>query len=245
MKSPPTILDRIPRKARVIIDLVVAAALLLACWYAAGCPVPGEEAKFRRAERSAMVGPSVLLDRLFIQSDWPYTQYNLLRIGDGGDGIVFYMMRTGAGASSQYDKLEYRRKTDGILLTPLPTWYMANYPPEGTLYVPLLLFVDDTAAVKATVRLTLDDGSEYEMTQVRDWHNHVLLSDSELEGYRTGSVRDGFFLFEQAVTEQEWQEGFLRLMGSDYQAPAVIELYDQSNQLIRTVDYTIRSRAGD
>ena len=93
--------------------------------------------------------------------------------------------------------------------------------------------------------MTLDDGSEYEMTQVRDWRNHVLLSDSELEGYRTGSVRDGFFLFEQAVTEQEWQEGFLRLMGSDYQATAVIELYDQSNQLIRTVDYTIRSRAGD
>ena len=33
--------------------------------------------------------------------------------------------------------------------------------------------------------------------------------------------------------------------GSSREWPAVIELYDRENQLIRTVDYTIRSRAGD
>ena len=246
MKSPPTILDRIPRKARAVVDLVLALALLLACYYASGCPVPGEEARFRRMEKDAMVGPSVLLDRLYLRGDWPYAGYNLLLIGDEGDGIVFDMMRTG-DVSSQYDTLAYRQKTGSILLTALPTWtwYVDSpYPPDEMLYVPLFLFVDDPAAVKATVRLTLSDGSECTMSQVRSWQNHALLTESELEGYRTGSVQDSFFLFEQPVTQAQWEEVWSRLMLRDSrdEVPAVIELYDSSNQLIRTVDYTIRSR---
>ena len=129
--SPPTIIDkineRIPRKARIAVDLLLAAALLIGIYAAAGSPAFGEEARFRRAEKVGLVGPSVQLDRIFLRSDWPYTAYNLLYIGDDGDQILFYAMRTGIGVSSESDRLSRREKTDGVLLTPLPTLLRRSY----------------------------------------------------------------------------------------------------------------------
>ena len=162
--------------------------------------------------------------------------------------------------------LTRREKTDGVLLTALPSDAVFPHYLETALSVPLLLFVDDPAAVKATVRLTMSDGSVLTMTQIRDWHNHELLSESERDGYVTGNVRDNFFLFEHIVSPDwqqdweaeyerprvydEWQLDWVGLMetntrfsNSRSEWPALIELYDADNQLIRTVDYTIRSRA--
>jgi len=268
MKKLKRLFDRIPRIVRILIDLLLAVALLL-CWYIAkGSPAFGEEAAFRRAEQAGMVGPSVLLDRLFTSSDWPFVNYNLLLIGDDGDSILFYTMHTGRNTSTSMDNVLTRReKTDGILLTTLPSDGVP-FAHQRPTSVPLLLFVDDPAAVKATVRLTMSDGSVLTMTQIRDWHNHGLLSESEQAGYVTGTVRDSFFLFEHTVspdwqqdwaaereqpdTYDEWQTDWIDLLytnsryaGSTGEWPAAIELYGADNRLIRTVDYTIRSRAGD
>lgn len=251
MKSPPTIIDRIPRKARVIVDILLALALLLGCIYARGCPVSSETAKLRRAEKAAMVGQSVPLDRLFMRSEWPYVGYNLLRVGDDGDGVVFYMMRTGSGISADNDVLTRRDKTDGILLTTLPCHIADDYyPPEGPFHVPLLLFVDDPAAVRAVVHLSLPDGSEATMSQVRGEGNPARFNESE---WIAGCVRKNIFLFQFPVTERMWQETWFHLMSTNSyldsnsraEFPVLIELYDRENQLIRTVDYVIRSRAGD
>lgn len=268
MKQLRQALDRIPRIVRILIDLLLAAVLLL-CWYIAkGSPAFGEEATFRRAEQAAMVGPSVLLDRLYTRSDWPFVNYNLLLIGDDGDSVLFYTMQTGKRSTSMDNVLTRREKTDGVLLTALPSDAVFSHYLETALSVPLLLFVDDPAAVKATVRLTMSDGSVLTMTQIRDWHNHELLSESERDGYVTGNVRDNFFLFEHIVSPDwqqdwaaeyerprvydEWQSDWIGLMEtntrfshSHSEWPAVIELYDAQNRLIRTVDYTIRSRALD
>ena len=252
MKSPPTILDRIPRKARVIVDLVLAIALLLSCWYARGCPLPGEEVRFRRAEQGAMVGPSVLLDRLNMRSDWPDTGYNVLRIGDDGDEILFYsirIMRGSRGGRFLSDSLLCREKTDGILLTTLPTWFMPPFSEWSPNSVPLLLFVDDPAAVRAAITITLSDGKELTMSQVRGEGCAALFGEDE---WIAGCVRERFFLFEHRLTSGEWDSDWSKLMetnagysASSQEWPAVIALYDRENQLIRTVDYTIRSRAGD
>ena len=93
MKILRKALDRIPRKARIVIDLLLAAALLLGVYVASDSPPWGVEASFRRAERAAMVGPSVLLDRLDMRSDWPDTGYQVLLIGDDGDEILFDSIR--------------------------------------------------------------------------------------------------------------------------------------------------------
>lgn len=248
MKSPPTILDRIPRKARAVVDLVLALALLLACYYASGCPVPGEEARFRRMEKDAMVGPSVLLDRLNMRSDWPDTGYHVLRIGDGGDEILFYSIRNMQGGRFLSDDLFCREKTDGILLMTLPTRYRPPFSEWSPNSVPLLLFADDPAAVRAAVTITLSDGKELSMSQVRGAGSSALFGEDE---WIAGCVRERFFLFEHRLTSGEWNSGWSELMETnagyscDREWPAVIELYDADNRLIRTVDYTLRSRAGD
>ena len=252
MKSPPTIIDRIPRKARAVVDLVLALALLLACYYASGWPVFGEEARFRRAEKDAMVGPSMLLDRLNIRSDWPDTGYHVLRIGDDGDEIMFYsirIMQTSAGGAFLSDDLLCREKTDGVLLTTLPTRYRPPFSEWSLNSVPLLLFVDDPAAVRAVITITLSDGKELAMSQVRGEGSAALFGE---DAWIAGCVRERFFLYGHPLASGEWDSDWSKLMetnagysASSQEWPAVIALYDRENQLIRTVDYTIRSRAGD
>ena len=251
MKSPPTIIDRIPRKARAVVDLVLALALLLACYYASDCPVPGEVAAFRRAEQAAMVGPSVMLDRISMRSDWPDTGYHVLRIGDAGGEILFYsirIMRGGRGGRFLSDDLFCREKTDGILLTTLPTRFSPPFSAVSPHSVPLLLFVDDPAAVRAVITITLSDGKELAMSQVRGEGSYALFGEDERIA---GCVRERFFLFEHRLASGEWDSDWSKLMETnagdscDQEWPAVIELYDADNRLLRTVDYTIRSRAGD
>ena len=248
MKRLRKALDRIPRIARIGIDLLLAAALLL-CWYVArDCPPWGEEAAFRRAEKAAMVGPSVLLGRLNMRSDWPDTGYHVLRIGDGGDEILFYSIRNMQGGRFLSDDLFCREKTDGILLTTLPTRYRPPFSEWSPNSVPLLLFADDPAAVRAAVTITLSDGKELSMSQVRGAGSSALFGEDE---WIAGCVRERFFLFEHRLTSGEWNSGWSELMETnagyscDREWPAVIELYDADNRLIRTVDYTLRSRAGD
>lgn len=256
MKKLKRLFDRVPRPARVFIDLLLAAALLLCATVARGFPFSGEDGRFRRAEQAAMVGPSRLLDRFYVHGDWPFVNYTRLLIGDDGDTILFFCLRTGTGNFSTNNVLVRREKTDGILLTTLPVesyvTLRGSYPGSGELSVPLLLFVDDPAAVKARLRMPLSDGSELTLVQIRDWHNHALLSESEKDGYVTGTVRDGFFLFDHPVTETEWESDWVELMEINglygtvsAERSVTIELYDADNELIRTVDYTIRSRAGD
>lgn len=259
MKKLKRLLARIPRPLRIFVDLLLAAALFLGAAAVQGFPFSGEEGRFRRAEQAAMVGPSRLLDRIYVHGDWPFVNYNRLLIGDDGDTILFFALRTGSGNASTNGILLRREKTDGILLTTLPvesyvSLYGMNLVYNGSdgISVPLLLFVDDPSAVKAKLRLTLSDGSVLALVQIRDWHNHALLSEGERAGYVTGTVRDGFFLFEHPVTEAEWAADWMDLMETNRcdsagsgQWPVTIELYDAENELIRTVDYTIRSRAGD
>ena len=255
MKTLRQALDRIPRPVRVLVDLLLVALLLQVRYIARGSPPFCEEAAFRRAEQAAMVGPSVLLDRMFTSGDWPFVNYNLLLIGDAGDSILFYTMHTGRNISTSMDNVLTRReKTDGILLTTLPTDIVmpSNALPPGPVRMPLFLFVDDPAAVKAKLHMTLSDGSELTLAQIRDWHNHELLSEEERIGYVTGTVRNQIFVFEHPITSAEWKSDWADIMRTNEHYPSTmgewpvtIELYDLDNHLIRTVDYTIRSRAGD
>ena len=128
MKKLRQILDRIPRPARVMIDLLLAALLLFCRAVVREFPFSGEEGYFRRAEQAAMVGPSVLIDRMFIHSEWPPVSYNRLLIGDDGDTILFFSTHNGQRISTSMSNVLIRReKTDGILLTTLPTDIVMPY----------------------------------------------------------------------------------------------------------------------
>ena len=247
MKDLREILYRIPKQLRILIDLLLAALLLFAWFVAIGGPRYGEEARFRRAEKANLVGPSELLDKMYVQGDWiPAFYYSRLLIGDDGDTILFYTSLNGKGSSSMDGVLIRREKTDGILLTTLPG--ESAEPVDGRtepLILPLFLFVDDPAAVRAEVRLKLSESFDVTLRQVRGAENGDW------------SVRDRYFLFRLPVSPEIWNsvdsgEALRNLVRTNepfsaaQQAfPATIRLYDGEDRLIETREYIIRSRAAE
>lgn len=230
---------KIPRQLRFVLDVLLALALLTAVYVALGCPFLGETALFRRAEKANLMGPSKIIDRLDVPKDWPTVSWNRLLIGDDGEEIVFWLQyrRTAPGPLIRLNK------TDGILLLPLPE---CGAPTAADLQkdcvVPLFLFADDPAAVKATVQLRLSGTDEITLTQVRGRIADIRAGDP-------GS-RERYFLFHIPVTREEWtlERGELihklldsytnvRYRPEGYQA--TIRLYDGEDRLIETREWIL------
>ena len=249
------LLRSIPKPLRILFDLLLAALLFFAWFVAIGGPRFGEEERFRRAEKANLVGPSVILDRIFTQGDWFPTTYNRLLIGDAGDEILFY--GTINERSSRYGVLTRREKTDGLLCTTLPqarSTIMSSYWPDGDavpeMVIPLFLFVDDPRAVRSEVRLKLTEDWEVTLEQYRG----ADTPPEELQGW---TVRDRYFLLLLPVPPETWDsqekaEALRSLLwtndpttvgGGEF--PATILLYDAEGRLLETRDYVIRSRIAD
>ena len=242
-------LHRIPKWVRILADLLLAALLFLVSYAARGGPRFGEVARFRQAEKANLVGPSVILDKMYVQGDWIPTHYQRLLIGDTGDEILFYTTVNGRGSTDMDGALIRREKTDGIRLTPLPGGLDEPvYGSPDPLIIPLFLFVDDPAAVQAKVSLKLLSDVEITYSQVRGKGGA-----GETEGWK----REKYFLFRLPIRPENWND----LDGDDIQhaivrtnqrysktrveIPATIRLYDGEGRLIETRDYVIRSRVAE
>ena len=187
MKGIRRILHHIPKPLRFLFDLLLAAVLFFAWFVARGGPRFGEENRFRQAEKANLVGPSVLLDKMYVQGDWIPTHYNRLLIGDSGDEILFYTLTNGRRNTEMDGALIRRDKSDGILLTPLPDGFTTPLEDAGKDFsIPLFLFVDDPAAVRAEVSLQLTEDREVTLNQYRG-----AGAPEEEQGW---SVREKYFL---------------------------------------------------
>ena len=230
---------KIPRRLRFALDALLALTLLTAVYVALGCPFGGETAMFRRAEKANLMGPSKIIDRLDARKDWLMVSWDRLLIGDDGEEIIFWTHRRGVKNGSLI-RLE---KTDGILLMPLPDCAAADA--ERLLkdsVMPLFLFADDPAAVKATVQLRLSETDEITLTQVRGEASDTRSEDA-------GS-RERYFLFRMPVTMEDWtlkRGGLIRDLLDSYRYtpcrpvgyPATIRLYDAEDRLIETREWTL------
>ena len=241
--------SRIPRKVRIVIDLFLILILLGVYYIALGSPLSGEEARFRRAEKAYLVGPSEILETINVSSAWtqPAYDYNRMIIGDDGDEILFYTFKVGKGTSSMDGVITRRQKADGILLTPIPmdtAYAIQRMEDELFQSLPLFLFVDDPAAVKATIGLKLSDTYEVTLTSVR----------GEEADASYGFRRMTFFEFDLPVTNDmvgtSDAELLVRLASTnshyDRSAdtfPVTIRLYDIHDELINEIEYIIKSRA--
>ncbi len=260
MRKALRLLHNIPKPLRILFDFLLAALLLFAWFVARGGPRFGEEERFRRAEKANLVGPSIILDKLYVQGDWIPTGYTRLLIGDAGDEILFYTLINGNGSSSMDRVLTRREKTEGLLLTTVPQMYTilsALSPLPSSWFgedvpvwvIPLFLFVDEPAAVRAEVRLQLTEDWEVTLSQYR--------GTGAPEEERGWSVREKYFLFSLPIPSETWDspekpEALNALLwindpttvrGGEF--PAEIRLYDAEGKLLETRDYVIRSRAAD
>ena len=259
MRKTLQLLRRIPKPLRIFFDLLLAALLFFAWFAARGGPRYGEEERFRRAEKANLVGPSVILDKMYVQGDWIPTGYTRLLIGDAGDEVLFFAAND--GRASRYGVLTRREKTEGILLTTVPqmytilstlsalpsSWYGEDVP---VWVIPLFLFVDEPAAVWAEVELQLTEDREVTLRQYR--------GTGAPEEERDWSVREKYFLFSLPIPPETWDspdapDAFNALLWTNdptltaggREFPAVIRLYDAEDRLLETRDYVIRSRAAD
>ncbi len=226
------------RKLRFFLDALLTLLLLMAVAAALSSRARGEEARFRRAEKADLAGPSEIIGSFDVPEDWPRVNYDRLLLGDDGEEIFFYLIREGGNSF-----LFRREKTGGILLTPAPSWNLKGTTPwrgEETV-LPLLLFAEDPAAVRAEVRIRLSDAWEPELTG-------GALETGEGEGFASGRV----FLLRIPVPKnaRHWKAELMQalLETNDVVAPgwgeypAVIRLYDEENALLETREYTVRSR---
>ena len=240
---------RIPKPLRILFDLLLAALLFFFCYVARGGPRFGEEARFRRAEKANLTGPSEILDKLDVQEDWIPTHYRRLLIGDAGDEILFFTTVNGKGSSDMDGVLIRREKTDGILLTPLPGGIEEPvYGVSEPLVIPLFLFVDDPAAVRAKISLRLLDDVEMTMSQARG---------GDGTGESEGWSRERYFLFHLPVSPRVWNsfdDSSLhhRLVRTNQrysktrtEVPVTIRLYDAAGRLIEKREYVVRSRVAE
>ena len=239
MKGIRRFLDRVPRPLRFAVDAVLVLALLLAWYVSAGCPAPGgKTAEFRRAEKAGMVGPSEILGGVPVYDNWPYVGYARLMIGDDGDAVLFYACETERYSSSR-GTLYRREKTDGLLLTTLPA-AAPLLPKIEYPAVPLFLFVDDPAALRAEVDLLLPSGKTETLSAARG-----SLSAEAGGGSDTGAR---FFLFQLYVTaaNHDTAESLMYCFSGTADLgdvhPAVIRLYDGEGKLLCARDYVIQAR---
>ncbi|MBR5701846.1 MAG: hypothetical protein IKX47_05210 [Oscillospiraceae bacterium] len=230
---------KISRPLRFALDALLALALLVAVYVALGCPILGETALFRRAEKANLMGPSKIIDRLNVPKDWPTVSWDRLLIGDDGEEIVFWTRSRGARSGS----LTRMEKAEGILLTPLPGYvYEDDFQPERDMSAPLFLFADDPAAVKATVRIRLSETDEVTLTQVR---GKLALRAGDAES------RERCFFFKIPVPQDSWmldRGEQVRLLLKAYEdrrpirtagIPVTIRLYDAEDRLIETREWTL------
>ena len=229
---------RMPRWLRFALDALLALVLLLAAYVSLGCPFRGETAAFRSAEKANLVGPSEIIDRMDIRKDWLYARWDRLLIGDDGEEVLFWFSRR----SPDTEVLRRCEKTEGMLLLPLPGCNVLTASNlQRDMAVPLFLFADDPAAVKATVCIRLSETDELTLTQVR----------GELAS-QTGDAdsREGYFLFSIPVTRESWtlNRGVqVRTLLWAYAyppyrpagIPVTIRLYDGEDRLLETREWTL------
>lgn len=230
---------RFSRKHRFFLDVALTLLLLLAIVAVVGIPAVGDEARFRRAEKEGLAGPSEILDQFPVPEEWSGVQYDRLLIADAGDEILFYPIY-----ENGYGTLYRREKTDGTLLTMPPTFILGTW---DLSVAPLFLFTDDPAAVKAEVQLRLSEDVVLELSQVRG----ADVPDEE----RDQHTRQRFFWFDIPMPENSWSKERALLWdlwetnsstaNSAAEFPATIRLYDADGMLLETREYIIRSRAMD
>lgn len=232
---------RIPRKLRFFLDVFLALILLFGFLLTREIPAVWDDTRFRRAEKANLAGPSEILDLFHVPEEWAPVGYARLLLADAGEEVLFCPFYTNYNG---YGALYRREKTDGILLTTPPSFLLGSW---DLSVVPLFLFADDPAAVRAEVQLRLSEDVVLELSQVRG----ADAPDEE----RDQHTRQRFFWFDIPMPENSWSKKRALLWdlwetnsstaNSAAEFPATIRLYDAGGMLLETREYVVRSRAMD
>lgn len=241
-----SILRRIPRPVRAIINLVLAVALAVLYYISIGCPALSFQQEFRRAERAHLIGRSKIVDTVT-----DYRDYDKMIVGETEHGVCFfgvydvtYGYSNGKNQTKPYYTFTYYEKTKDVTVAVAPNssliWGMAGAS------LPIYIFDTHPEAVRAEIRTTVSGEGTYFTIDGKK----VTGPFTETFTAEAGRSGDGYFRF--TLTDDDGKGslalGLLSRVASGEQLvsderdtiiPFTVRLYDASGDLIMEKELTI------
>lgn len=237
---------RIPRRVRIVRNLLLAAVLLCLFYIFAGCPDMTAEQGYQRALRRSLLGPGEVVGILNVDVNGGY---NRLLLGETGEGVTLYCYRhenlgflKGNTFSSWEGTLVYREKGETVTVVAAPGVDCTAYQEE--IHAPIILFDECPKAVRAELNMRLTgtyDSEDYEfaysLEAAREAGGYFVF-DLSAQGNKQAYWTEGFAI--ERLSRLYWDTG-----GRANEYPAVVRLYDRNNALIYEETLFFRSSFGE
>lgn len=226
-------LDKIPRKTQVVLNLFLILIFGLALYIFLDAPAFSLEHAFRRAEKRHMVGPSQILGVEQLETSYA----DQLVVAKTENGVILYADTSTLGDFG----FTYREKEQELMLCVTPVFLSSIRPPDGD-DLTVILFDDYPDAVRAE----LDLETFWEDNQTGKQYRYQY----SLSGQRTNP---GYIRLDMDVNWHDWQgvwdhpeNAAIRQLGHYAvnshvevpagEFPARVRLYDEAGRLICAKD---------
>lgn len=245
MKRLKEIWLRIPRPCRVLVNLILIAALAATFYVCIGTPTLTDEQAFRQEERANLLGPSTILFHEHVEN----YSYGKMILAETDQGIITWVDDSRFG-------FNYHEKTGDLTLVAAPKWWFDFGLENWEVHLPVFLLDDHPEAIRAEV--SLDIQGLYIHNLNGENRKEVLNHHFDLSAQRTG---EGFFYLPLILPAKEstyashGAEGYaLDILSQTFTnrwntiAPqsnasitALVRLYDEQGDLVAERELTIRS----
>lgn len=234
MRKLRMLVSRLPRKARICLNILTIALAVFLIYVFAGSPAFTVTTAFRRAEKAQLVGPSEILARLRPEG----AEYDHLVLAATEDSVTLFAYDRW---DSRLTTLVYREKTGPITVLAAPG--STHFWAESSASVPVFVFDSHPDAVRAELELTLSasyKGEDFEKT-------YCLTASRESSGYFafTLEARNAPTLGAEGRAIYILQNVCSNSMADTLEVaiPATVRLYNGQDALIAEEALTIRSAA--
>ena len=218
----------IQRPLRACLWALLAILLAIVYYISLGCPTFSIKQEFRRAEKVHLVGPSEIVDRVSISA---YNEFETMLVGETDQGILFfgkYGTRYSGGKFSgeRLYRFSYQKKAGDVSFAAPPK----SSGLDGIYMLPVYVFTEHEAAVRATISITAEGSRTYYMDnqKVEDPFQVTLEEEAQRD-------QKGFFRCD--LTAKANHDPILDPFGrSNDQAYALFCLSSLSNDSALTID---------
>lgn len=225
----------IPRKKRIVINILAIAVLSFAIYLFLDCPAFTAEQRYRRAERAHMVGPAEILGIY----DPEGSNYQHVLVAEEQNAVIFYLYSDIQGSM---EDLYYREKTGDLTVLASPN-ILPGSGDAQVLDLPVFLFDNYPEALRAELEITLcetvnDEHFEktYYLESTREGHGYFHFNiHAEAEGTYTDIY--GFEMPNELAAEGIVLRQFSQMCGYHdsfnlRSQPVTVRLYDENDALI-------------
>lgn len=238
--------ERIPRPVKACICGVLVLVVAAVYYIALGCPTLTFTQEFHRAEKSNLVGPSQIVDRL----DDTYYEFEKLIVGETESGICFFgrygsLIFGGKHSGEMRYVFTYLEKTGDLTVAAAPNVRGSFWELRG-VELPVYVFADHPDAVRAEISVTVT--GEYSQTVNGEKITRQIREQFDAEAKRSDSgvfrfildcddENSGYALYALSCkTGGSW----VGLTGGETTCIALtVRLFDEKDALILTREQTI------